>query len=378
MNNSLNLEPENLYAYVHEIALTDKLPKDDLRPVLMGLFGEVGSLMAPAKKLHREGKAYPSYLSAVEEEFGDVLWYLAAVTSRTGHSLPALFLKALGTVRQKAGELGHHAPIDPISPVFSIGTPGEIDDRLLALGTSAATLLELRHPSENTPRLLDQFTQTYLSALQASQVTFSNVLQKNIQKTRGRFLKPQVEDLPTFDDKYEEDERLPSNFEICMTQRKSGKCHMKWNGVFIGSPLTDNISDADGYRFHDVFHFANAAILHWSPTFRALIQHKRKSDPAIDENQDGGRAIVVEEGLTAWVFSRAKDIAFFEGQTSVSFDLLKTIQQFVKGYEVDACPLSLWEDAILQGYAVFRQVRAHNGGVIACDRQSRRITYRAH
>ena len=39
----------------------------------------------------------------------------------------------------------------------------------------------------------------------------------------------------------------------------------------------------------------------WSPTFRALIKQKRKSDPKVDDAQDGGRAIVVEEGLTAWV-----------------------------------------------------------------------------
>jgi hypothetical protein len=38
---------------------------------------------------------------------------------------------------------------------------------------------------------------------------------------------------------------------------------------------------------------------------------------------------------------------FFEGQESVSFDVLKTVSQFVSGYEVDACPLKLWEDAIL-------------------------------
>ena len=65
---------------------------------------------------------------------------------------------------------------------------------------------------------------------------------------------------------------------------------MRWNGVFIGDPLTDNMLDPDGYRFHDVFHFAHAAILHWSPTFRALIKHKRKDDPKVDEAQDGGRA----------------------------------------------------------------------------------------
>ncbi|MCH8048950.1 hypothetical protein IIC44_02535, partial [Patescibacteria group bacterium] len=36
-------------------------------------------------------------------------------------------------------------------------------------------------------------------------------------------------------------------------------------------------------------------------------------------------AIGVEEGLTAWIFSRAKDLNFFEGHTSISFDLLKTV-----------------------------------------------------
>ena len=30
----------------------------------------------------------------------------------------------------------------------------------------------------------------------------------------------------------------------------------------------------------------------------------------MDEAQDGGRAIVVEEGLTAWIFSRAKELNF--------------------------------------------------------------------
>ena len=147
------------------------------------------------------------------------------------------------------------------------------------------------------------------------------------------------------------------------------------NGVFIGDPLTDNILDPDDYRFHDVFHFAHAAILHWSPTFRALIKHKRKSNPKVDEAQDGGRAVVVEEGLTAWIFARAKELNYFDGQKRLSFELLKTVQQFVTGYEVAACPLSLWEIAILRGYDVFRQVRAHQGGTIVCDRTRRTIDY---
>ncbi len=46
-----------LREYMEAIAPTDRLSQDDLRPVLMGLFGEVGSIMATAKKLHREKEA---------------------------------------------------------------------------------------------------------------------------------------------------------------------------------------------------------------------------------------------------------------------------------------------------------------------------------
>jgi hypothetical protein len=122
---------------------------------------------------------------------------------------------------------------------------------------------------------------------------------------------------------------------------------------------------------------AHAVVLHWSPTFRALIKQKRKSNPATDMEQDGGRAIVVEEGLTAWLFSYAQGLNNFDGHNGVSFDVLKTIQKFVQGYEVERCPLKLWEDAILQGYEVFRQVKKHNGGIVIGDRTNRKISYRS-
>lgn len=160
-----------------------------------------------------------------------------------------------------------------------------------------------------------------------------------------------------------------------MNQRGSGRSYLQWNGVFIGDPLTDNIADPDGYRFHDVFHFAYSAILHWSPVMRALIKHKRKSKPDYDEAQDSGRAIVVEEGLTAWIFARAKELNFFDGQDRVSLGMLKTIGEFVIGYEVAQCPLKLSERAILDGYEVFRQIRAAEGGWVIGDRALRTIRY---
>jgi len=364
-----------LEAYVDGIRPTDRLPEEDLRPVLMGLFGEVGSIMAPAKKLHREKEAYPGYRAAVEEEFGDTLWYLAGLARRTGCSLPDIVAGVRAASRWSEGTaIGNaqpHSAGNPVSPLCL----EQVDDVLLNLGSSASGLLVLREDRQLAPMLLQAFTQTYLEALEAVNITLAQVIKSNLLKVRGRFLDPDLSTLPDFDSSFHEDERLPESFEIVIRQRSNGQTCLQWNGVFIGDPLSDNIGDPDGYRFHDVFHFAHAAMLQWSPTFRALIKHKRKSVPAIDEAQDSGRAIVVEEGLTAWLFARAKDLNFFEGQTGVSFDLLKTVHHFVRGYEVEACPLKLWEMTILQGYSVFRMVRDHNGGIIKGDRKDRTLRF---
>ncbi len=362
--------------YMHQVLPTDRLPAGDLQPILLGLFGEVGSIMATAKKLHREKEAYSGYLYAVEEEFGDALWYFNALCHRVGLRLDEILSDA-ATGEKYSTLIAANDLVD--GPISRIATPlavPDLDPALLALGEATTNLFGLRSSTDDARRSLTAFAKVYLEALKAARVAFAEVVRKNISKTRGRFVGPEPRSLPTFDACFPEDQRLPQRFEITVDQRgKNARSYLRWNGVFIGDPLSDNILDPDGYRFHDVFHFAHAAILHWSPTFRALIRHKRKDDPIVDEAQDSGRAIVVEEGLTAWIFARAKQLDFFAGQSSISFDLLKTIQQFVAGYEVEACPLSLWEVAILKGYDVFRQVKRNAGGVVICDRSARTIEY---
>lgn len=361
--------------YVRLVEPTDRLSLTELQPVLLGLFGEVGSIMATAKKLHREGKAYIGYRRAVIEEFGDALWYLTAICRRLGLAVDSIFAEAVAANQYVSVPTASDLPEWPIAIASCVSPRPALDPALLELGKSAAALLSLKPDSSHAKALLMSFAGCYLNSVQAAGMSFAQIADFNLAKTRGRFLPADPITLPQFDDTFEEEERIPEHFEITITERKSGKSYMQWNGVFIGDPLTDNIHDKDGYRFHDVFHFAHASVLHWSPTFRALIKHKRKSDPKIDETQDCGRAIVVEEGLTAWIFSCAKELGYFENQRGVSFDMLKTIQQFVSGYEVEACPLNLWEDAILQGYEVFRQVRDNNGGTIIGDRRNRKISY---
>lgn len=362
--------------YMQQIKHTDRLPKDNLQPVLMGLFGEVGSIMATAKKYHREKTVYAGYQQAVEEEFGDALWYFTTLCRRLGIGVDTILSEAADRDGYSKVIAASDFPDSPVSHISSVNATSNLDKTLLKLGEATAALLGIQRLDKQTHDLLCTFSNCYLHALQTAQVSFYKVAHMNIEKACGRFLDPDPSTLPTFDSDFPDAEKLPLHFEIKINQRRRGRSYLQWNDVFIGDPLTDNIIQSDGYRFHDAFHLAHAAILHWSPTFRALIKRKRKSNRKIDEAQDGGRAIVIEEGLTAWIFSCAKHLNFFEGKTSVSFDLLKTVQQFVQGYEVEECPLKLWEQAILEGYEVFRQVRDNKGGIVIGDRETRTIEYK--
>ncbi|MFY0989596.1 nucleoside triphosphate pyrophosphohydrolase family protein [Halomonas sp. C05BenzN] len=357
-----------LRQYELSIEKTDRFSKDEITPILMGLYGEVGSIMATSKKYYREKKAYVGHKAAVEEEFGDAFWYLSALCRRLDINIERI-----------VGDLADDKPSikKTSSTLESKSTVSkELDAALIDLGCAVTDLLIAK---ENEGLLKNEVLKVaclYGSALRLTGLEFRKVVEDNLIKTLGRFSEPDLRELDDFDEAFPKDEQLPRYFEIHITQRKSGFSYLKWNGVFIGDPLTDNISKPDGYRFHDVFHMAHAAVLHWSPTLRALIKQKRKSDPTTDRDQDGGRAIVVEEGLTAWLFSYAQGLDNFEGHDGVSFDVLKTIQKFVQGYEVERCPLKLWENAILQGYAVFRELKKNNGGIVVGNRDNRTLEYR--
>ena len=179
----------------------------------------------------------------------------------------------------------------------------------------------------------------------------------------------------TFDNNSPHDERFPKTMKIEFVKRSSGRIHMKYGEVFLGDPLTDNHKDQDNYRYHDIFHISYTAILHWSPVFRALLKRKRKSQPNFDENEDSGRAIVVEEGISAWIFNQAKEYNYFENPNDISTKLIKNVQLFVKGYEVEKCPPALWKKAIFEGFQVFKQLTKHKVGIINIDLNERSIKF---
>ena len=66
---------------------------------LLGLVGEVGSLLSEYKKLQRDGKIHRNFREEVTEELGDILWYVANVADKFGLDLEEVAAANLAKVR---------------------------------------------------------------------------------------------------------------------------------------------------------------------------------------------------------------------------------------------------------------------------------------
>ncbi len=268
---------------------------------LLGLAGEVGSLLSEHKKHLREGNRYSVFTDHVAEEIGDILWYLANIASKSGLSLSDIAAENLAKLE--------------VSP---------------PLGAIAAR-------AKHTP----------------------------IRRTR-------------LDDGFPPHQRLPLRLHVEFREVRDAmgmQLEIYQNGEQLGQPLTDNVHYDDGYRFHDVFHLSYAILLGWSPITRRLLSVKRKSKPRIDEVEDGGRAGVTEEAVSALVFAHAAQYSYFEGATSIDYDLLKTIGMMCSPFEVRSRSAKEWESAILKSYEVWRQVRDNRGGVFVGDAVAGTVAY---
>jgi NTP pyrophosphatase (non-canonical NTP hydrolase) len=282
--------------YQRAAARTDQFPKRrapadgspdkaELVP-LLGLTGEVGTLLSEYKKLLRDGPVHLRFTDRLAEELGDTLWYVSAVATKFGLSLDEIAAANLQKVCDRWSRPPRRAPLDGMCP-----------------------------RRERLPR-----TFTY---------RFAEV-------------------------------RTKSGADAVALLDRRGKQ--------VGDPLTDNAHRDDGYRFHDVMHFAFVALLGWSPVVRKLLNRKRKSMKRTDEVEDGGRAAVVDEAIVAMVFDYIEhDLAGTKGMRRIDSETLRGIRALTRGFEVHERTESEWETAILKGLDVWRQVEAHRGGSVVGD-----------
>jgi NTP pyrophosphatase (non-canonical NTP hydrolase) len=333
---------------------------DHVALLAAGLVGEAGSVVAELKKERRELDAYPVYRNRMLEEIGDFLWYYVRLVS--------VLAPGILDELQASQPTSEQASNSPRLSVF-LHFGAAVGDVLRSIGGVP--------DDANTRRLLRRVWDLLAEVSRESAIPLQEAAENNKQKTTSRW--PQErKHRDLFDDTLPEEEQLPRLLQIEFKERSRGTQKaviLRCNGINFGDRLTDNIEDPDGYRYHDVFHFAHAVHLGWSPVVRALLKCKRKSTPEIDEAQDGARAGIIEEAVAAIVFSRAKQLKFFEGLDHVDLDLLKTVKEFVAGFEVADVPLWQWEAAILDGYRVFRLLRDGPGGRVTLNLLQRQLTF---
>lgn len=292
----------NFSEYQKEALATDQLPYGTIREneiaekvvPLLGLAGEAGELLSEYKKFLRDGEGHQLFKERIDEELGDLLWYLSNVASKFDLNL-------------------------------------------------------------------------------------EDIARNNLIKTQDRW-GGRVSSIKNFDAKFVKAESFPRQFEVSLireTQDCQDKIQPYINGQKFGNGLTDNFPEHDGYRFHDVFHLAYVAVLGWSPVIRALMKRKRRSSKKHDDVEDGGRAIVIDEAIVALTFDYASDHGGLAQTNSVDFDLLKTIKSMTSHLEVSERTTGDWEKAIVDGFAVWREVVANGGGKMAIDMDARQIKFLA-
>jgi NTP pyrophosphatase (non-canonical NTP hydrolase) len=283
-----------------ELALkSDKTGGDVLKSlmiILLGLSGEVGSLLSEYKKWLREGQSYRPFTDQVSEELGDILWYLANLASKLNLDL---------------GEIANE-------------NIAKIEERFPGHSHGSGLFGEMAH---------------------------------------------------RYDSAFEPHEQLPLLLRVDLVEEACNRLVIRRDGHVVGDSLTDNSHIVDGYRYHDVFHVGCAIILGWSPVMRRILKCKRKSVPVIDEVEDGARALVTEEGVSAVVFGYARDYSMFANSSSLDYEILRTVRGMTRPFEVRTRSLADWEKTILASYKVWRQLQEYRGGTIVGDANSQTLAF---
>jgi NTP pyrophosphatase (non-canonical NTP hydrolase) len=296
-------------------------PQAAIAPML-GLASETGSILNVYKKYLRDGIDLAANREFLREELGDLLWYVAAVATACGLDLEEIAECNLRRTRDRYPTKRPPRQLEAL-PVFDANYP----------------------PHERFPRRLV--------------VSFAEGL-----LTSGR--RVSLLTLVSAD---------PNAFANGQIAAADGKKIGFRVGAELGDPLTDNTRHIDAYRFHDAIHMGFLAVLNWSPTLRALLRLKRKSNPETDECEDGARAVFAEEGLAAVLSRLSKRRMGFLSETSVDGEVIEVAKAAAVDLEVESLPAWLWRSAICQGFRAMHELEQHCGGYLTADLDHRRLTY---
>jgi NTP pyrophosphatase (non-canonical NTP hydrolase) len=98
----------NFSEYQTQALNTDQIPAvegSELIIPLLGLVGEVGSLMTEYKKHLRDGDAHKLFEEGIAEELGDMLWYISNIASKFNLDLQEIAEANLSKCNDRWGEI---------------------------------------------------------------------------------------------------------------------------------------------------------------------------------------------------------------------------------------------------------------------------------
>lgn len=399
---------------------------------LYGVASEIGSVISAVKKrlLANVGQsAWNVPDSDIIEELGDVIWYcFSLVRQANPGKLVNIFAHDISQLKDELGanskraerlgqvldpnkraqflEAAEHFPrrrdlkFDDYQELAFL--TARTEDRVLAevclvvLQQLGAELLrqslppierELNTTLPDRPvnDLLGEIAWHVAALSSLYNLRMSDIVTANVSKISDRW--DRTARTPFHDHDFPETEQFPRRFQVEFVPAGRGRSRMMFGGSQLGDDLTDNAYYDDGYRFHDVMHLANVAKLGWSPVLRSLMARKRKSNQEVDEVEDGARARIVEEAVVKAIHAEGVRLAAFRaegkdgpvqlflGSGEISFSFLKGIRTLVADLEVAKNRLSEWEAAILDGYAIFHQLRILGAGVVTVDMDERTVTF---
>jgi NTP pyrophosphatase (non-canonical NTP hydrolase) len=250
--------------------------------------------------------------------------------------------------------------------VFTLGLFGEA-------GSVASSIKKLKRENTAAQVVKDEIATElgdvlwYLAEIATHyDLKLSDIASRNLEKSRYLFHGSDIR----LDAKAPKSQRLPEKFSLTF-EPTGAKVHLRVDGKPFGDPLDDNAHEEDGYRFHDVFHFAYMTRLGWSPVARKQLGLKRRYDPDVDRVEDGARSIFLEEGISVFVFNQNtrtdEGISAFSDRRNIPFSVLSAIKIMTKGLEVKNRDITAWRDAIAMGFAMFDKLVNEDGGRIHCD-----------
>jgi NTP pyrophosphatase (non-canonical NTP hydrolase) len=109
---------------------------------LLGLVGEVGSLLAEYKKLLRDGATHRNFREEVSEELGDILWYVANVASKHGLSLEDIAVQNLAKTRDRWSQNSRRPFPDEVDPPEQ-RLPRQFEYELTVVGTGETARVKM-------------------------------------------------------------------------------------------------------------------------------------------------------------------------------------------------------------------------------------------